>query len=164
MRRYETIVIMDPDLTDEGRAPVLDRVTELIPQFDGTLILADEWGAKKLAYEIKKKTRGYYVRVDFCGNGALVSEIERHFRIDDRVLKFMTVLLDQDVDPDKILAAIAAEKAAKEEALQAAAAPAEPPPAEAPAEENAPADAPAADTPEPEKNAKTEATDSSEEA
>ena len=170
MRRYETIVIIDPDLTDEGRAPVLDRVTQLIPQFDGTLILADEWGAKKLAYEIKKKSRGYYVRVDFCGNGALVDEIERHFRIDDRVLKFMTVLLDEDVDPEKILAAIAEEKAAKEEALKAAAPPVpeEKAPAEATAEkapaENAPAEAPAADTPEPEKTEKTEATDSSEEA
>ena len=107
MRRYETIIIIDPDLSEEGRAPVLDRVTELIPQYDGTLIETDEWGAKRLAYEIKKKTRGFYVRMDYCGDGALVSEIERFFRIDDRVLKFMTVLLDKDVDPEKILAAIA---------------------------------------------------------
>lgn len=142
MRRYETIIIIDPDLSDEGRAPVLDRVTELIPQFDGTLILTDDWGAKKLAYEIKKKTRGYYVRMDYCGSGALISEIERNFRIDDRVLKFMTVLLDKDVDPEKILADMAQEKAAKEESLQAAATPAAKPPVEAPA-----ADTPAAETP-----------------
>ena len=119
MRRYETIIIIDPDLSDEGRAPVLDRVMELIPQFDGALILVDEWGAKKLAYDIKKKTRGYYVRVDYCGNGALVSEVERFFRIDDRVLKFMTVLLDKDVDPEKILADIAQEKAAETERMEA---------------------------------------------
>jgi len=119
MRRYETIIIVDPDLSDEGRAPILDRVMELIPQFNGAFIGVDDWGAKKLAYDIKKKTRGYYVRVDYCGNGALVSEIERFFRIDDRVLKFMTVLLDKDVDSEKILADLAQEKAAEAERMKA---------------------------------------------
>lgn len=168
MRRYETIIIIDPDLSDEGRAPVLDRVTELIAQFDGTLILTDEWGAKKLAYEIKKKTRGYYVRMDYCGGGALVSEIERNFRIDDRVLKFMTVLLDKDVDPEKILADIAREEAAKAERLQAAATPEVQTPAEDKAadtpESEAPVKDPANDTPEPEKTEETKAPETSEEA
>jgi small subunit ribosomal protein S6 len=121
MRRYETIIIIDPDLSDEGRAPVIDRVKELIPQFNGAFIVADDWGSKKLAYDIKKKTRGYYVRVDYCGDGALVSEIERFFRIDDRVLKFMTVLLDKDVDSEKILADLAQEKAAEAERMKATA-------------------------------------------
>ena len=182
MRRYETIIIIDPDLSDEGRAPVLDRVTELIPQFDGTLILVDDWGAKKLAYEIKKKTRGYYVRMDYCGNGALISEIERNFRIDDRVLKFMTVLLDGDVDPEKILADIAQEEAAKAERLQAAATPSavapaedkasDTPEAEAPVkdkaidapEAEAPVKDPANDTPAPEVTEETKAPETSEEA
>lgn len=155
MRRYETIVIIDPDLSEEGRAPVLDRVIQLIPQFDGTLILVDEWGGKKLAYDIKKKSRGYYVRVDYCGNGALVSEIERNFRIDDRVLKFMTVLLDKDVDPEKIKADMDAEEAAKKaESEQAAAA----------AQTETPVEAPADDTPAPEKTEEPKATETSEEA
>jgi len=161
VRRYETIVIIDPDLSDEGRAPVLDRVTQLIPQFDGTLILVDEWGGKKLAYEIKKKSRGYYVRVDYCGTGALVSEIERNFRIDDRVLKFMTVLLDKDVDPEKIKADMDAEEAAKkaeiEKTAQAATAPETETPVAAPAD-----DTPA--TPKPEKTEDPKATETSEEA
>jgi len=156
MRRYETIVIIDPDLSDEGRAPVLDRVTQLIPQFDGTLILVDEWGAKNLAYDIKKKSRGHYVRVDYCGNGALVSEIERNFRIDDRVLKFMTVLLDKDVDPEKIKADMDAEEAAKKAQSEQAAA--------AATETETPVEAPADDTPEPEKTEDPKATETSEEA
>ncbi len=162
MRRYETIIIIDPDLSDETRAPVINRVTELIPQFEGTLILIDEWGAKKLAYEIKKKSRGFYVRVDYCGNGALVSEIERFFRIDDRVLKFMTVLLDQDVDPEKILADLAQEKAVEDERKQAAAAKIAP--AKPETEDETPAKPDTADTPAPEKTEETKATDSSEEA
>ena len=102
MRRYETIVIIDPDLSDEDRTQVLERTTNLIPKEGGFLIMLDEWGNRKLAYEIKKKVRGYYVRIDYCGMGPLVDEMERFFRIDDKILKFMTVLLDRDADTEKI--------------------------------------------------------------
>ncbi|NNK84617.1 MAG: 30S ribosomal protein S6 [Desulfobacterales bacterium] len=102
MRRYETIVIIDPDLSEEDRAQVLQRTTDLIPKEGGFLILLDEWGNRKLAYEIKKKVRGYYVRNDYCGMGSLVDEMERFFRIDDKVLKFMTVLLEKDADAESI--------------------------------------------------------------
>lgn len=102
MRRYETIAIIDPDLSDEERAGVLEKTTDLIPKEGGFLVMLDEWGNKKLAYEIKKKVRGYYVRIDYCGVGSLVDEMERFFRIDDRVLKFMTVLLEKDADIENI--------------------------------------------------------------
>ena len=102
MRRYETIAIIDPDLSDEERAGILERTTDLIHKEDGFLVLLDEWGSRKLAYEIKKKVRGYYVRFDYCGMGPLVDEMERLFRIDDKVLKFMTVLLDKDADVESI--------------------------------------------------------------
>ena len=102
MRRYETITIIDPDLSEEDRKPVLDRISELITQQDGYLAIFDEWGSRKLAYDIKKKSHGYYVRVDYCGTGALVDEIERFFRIDDRILKYMTVLLDEEADIESI--------------------------------------------------------------
>ena len=102
MRRYETFVIIDPDISQEQREPVLQRVKELITQQDGFLVFEDVWGERKLAYEIKKKGRGYYVRFDYCGLAPLVNEIERFFRIDDRALKYMTVVLDTDVDLEKV--------------------------------------------------------------
>lgn len=102
MRRYETIFIVDPDLSDEDRTPLFSRLDELIPQQGGFLVMRDEWGLKRLAYEIKKKPRGYYVLLDYCGTGAVVDEMERFFRIDDRVLKYMTVLLDEKVDVDSV--------------------------------------------------------------
>jgi small subunit ribosomal protein S6 len=102
MRRYETIVIVDPDLGEEQRGVVFDRIRELIPQKGGLLVEFDEWGGRKLAYEIKKKQRGYYVRIDYCGGGDLVSEMERQFRIDDRVMKYMTILLDTEADMERI--------------------------------------------------------------
>ena len=114
MKRYETIVIIDPDLSKEAETPIFERLADLIPQYEGFLIETDDWGTKKLAYDIKKKSRGHYVRLDFCGDGALIQEMERFFRIDDKVLKFMTVLLDEDADLDAIKADLA-EKAAAEE-------------------------------------------------
>ncbi len=77
MRRYETIIIIDPDLSAEKREPVLGRVKDVIAQQGGYLAFIDDWGTRKLAYEIKKKERGYYVRFDFCGTGAVIDEIER---------------------------------------------------------------------------------------
>jgi len=112
MRRYETIVIVDPDLNDDDRTSLFDRVKEIIPQQQGVLLKEDLWGTKKLAYEIKKKPRGFYARFDYCGMGPAVDEIERFFRIDDGVLKYLTVLLADEADPEKILAEMAAEEAA----------------------------------------------------
>ena len=107
MRRYETIFIADNDLSEEDRSPIFEKLKDLIQQHGGLLVMVDEWGGKKLAYEIKKKARGYYVRLDYCGSGTLVNEIERFFRIDDRILKFMTVLLDKDVDIETVKEEIA---------------------------------------------------------
>jgi small subunit ribosomal protein S6 len=111
MRRYETIVIVDADVSENDRASLIARIKEIIPQQEGVLIKEDLWGTKKLAYEIKKKPRGYYARYDYCGMGPVVDELERFFRIDDRVLKYLTVLLDSDADVDKIQAEMAAAEA-----------------------------------------------------
>ena len=122
MKRYETVVIVDPDLSEEGRVPVFERIQEIIPQQGGALIEVDDWGAKRLAYEIKKKKRGFYSRIDYCGTGAVVDEMERFFRIDDRVMKYLTVVLAEEADPEALLA----EKQAKAEAAKVAATPAPP--------------------------------------
>ena len=125
MRRYETIVIIDPKLSNEQRLPIFEKLKDLIVQQSGFLVIVDEWGDKRLAYEIKKRSRGYYVRLDFCGTGALVNEMERFFRIDDRVLKYMTVLLDKDADVERIKEQIAEVEASKVEASKVEASKAE---------------------------------------
>jgi small subunit ribosomal protein S6 len=125
MRRYETIAIIDPDISEDDRTSLLTRIKEIIPQQEGIVVQEDLWGARKLAYPIKKKPRGYYARYDYCGMGNAVEELERFFRIDDRVLKYLTVLLDPDTDPEKIKAEIdEAASAAKTEAAAPDAAPA----------------------------------------
>ncbi|MEA3415411.1 MAG: 30S ribosomal protein S6 [Thermodesulfobacteriota bacterium] len=118
MRRYETIVIIDPKLSNEQRLPIFEKLKDLIVQQSGFLVIVDEWGDKRLAYEIKKRSHGYYVRLDFCGTGTLVNEIERFFRIDDRVLKYMTVLLDKDADVERIKKQMAEAEASKKQIAQ----------------------------------------------
>ena len=123
MRRYETIFISDPDLSEAERGQLFEKTQKLIPDYSGTLILFDEWGVKKLAYDIKKKNRGFYAFIDYCGNGDLVDEMERSFRIDDRVLKFMTIVVDKATDAEAIQAEIAKieeEASAKKAEMEAA--------------------------------------------
>jgi small subunit ribosomal protein S6 len=118
MRRYETIVIAHPSLSQEDRQPFLDKLADLIPEPQGLLIKFDQWGQRRLAYEIKKQSRGFYVLIEYCGDGALVKELERNIRLDDRALKYMTVCIDQEVDLEKVKADL---EAAKQEAASAAA-------------------------------------------
>ena len=128
MRRYETTVIVDPDISEEDRSALFDRVKEIIVQQQGTLIEEEFWGTKKLAYEIRKKPRGYYARYDYCGMGPLVSELERFFRIDDRLMKYLTVQLNADADVEKIQAELASTRQSKSDTPDGSA-----PQAEAPA-------------------------------
>lgn len=144
MRRYETIVIIDPDLSEEDRTGLLDRIKEIIPQQNGVFLQEDLWGVKKLAYEIKKKPRGYYARVDYCAMGPAVSELERFCRIDDRVMKYLTVQLASDVDAEQIKAQIEAEQANAATTTTAAET------APAPASDSTPTDADGDQTEQPE--------------
>ncbi len=116
MRRYETIIILDPDISAEERTPVFDRISDTIAQGNGFLVMLDDWGNRKLAYEIKKKVRGHYTRFDFCGTGAIVDEIERFCRIDDRMMKYLTVMIDENADVEKIKEDIARAESEKNKA------------------------------------------------
>ncbi|OEU78425.1 MAG: 30S ribosomal protein S6, partial [Desulfobacterales bacterium S5133MH4] len=111
MRRYETLYILHPELSEEQRQPLFDKLTGLMSADHGMLVKLDEWGNRKLAYEIKKQTRGYYVLMEFCGDGPLVKEIERNMRLDDRILKYLTVLTDKAVDAEAAKAEIETAKA-----------------------------------------------------
>jgi small subunit ribosomal protein S6 len=102
MRKYETIFISDPDLQDQTRKDLFDKVRNIIAKEGGILLDFDEWGNKKLAYEIKKKLRGHYVCATYGGTGDLVKELERNFRLSDAVMKFMTILLSDDVTVEQL--------------------------------------------------------------
>ncbi|NWH06216.1 30S ribosomal protein S6 [Desulfobacter latus] len=119
MRKYETVFISDPDMSDQAREELLERVKSIIDREKGILLDIDEWGLKKLSYEIKKKLRGYYVCLTYGGTGALVTELERNFRLSDFIMKFMTILITEHVTEESLKQEAEEAKAAtQEEAAQ----------------------------------------------
>ena len=116
MRRYETIFILRPNAGEDEINRVVESTSQIILDEKGTIIEMDKWGMKKLAYLIKKESLGYYVYCDYAGTPAAVSEIERKFRIDDTVLKYMTIKTAKSITEEDIQEALAA-ITAKETAL-----------------------------------------------
>ena len=112
MRRYETIFILRPNAGEEEIQRVIDSTIGVITSENGQVIELNKWGMKKLAYLIKKESLGFYVYLDYAGTPAAVSELERKFRIDDAVIKYMTVKTDDDITAEEIKLAIAAFEAA----------------------------------------------------
>ena len=99
MRKYECFFIIDADHPDDAIAVVDDKVKAVVDGNGGTVLDYVPWGKKKLAYPVKKRTRGHYVLMEFAGDSKLVAELERNMRLDERVLKFITVLLEDRFDP-----------------------------------------------------------------
>ena len=102
MRRYETIFIAKPNIAEDEIEAIAAKTTSIIENDGGTIFRINNWGIKKLAYLIKKESQGYYVFLDYAGIPASVSEIERVFRIDDRILKYLTVKIAEACEPEAV--------------------------------------------------------------
>ena len=102
MRQYETLFIVNPDSSEEDLKAVATKIKGVVSGMNGIVTSYDEQGKKKLAYSVKKQNKGYYVLMDYVGSADIVSEIERNMRLDDRVLKYLTVKLADEVDPESI--------------------------------------------------------------
>lgn len=137
MRRYETIFILRSDLGENQVKDSIKRFEGLVATGGGEMLETDEWGFRELAYRIHNERRGYYVRLDYAATGPVMNEVERNLKLSDSVLRYLSVLLDPEVDTVKVRAEIearlhrAAEAKAAAEARMAAAAAAEHPAGEA---------------------------------
>ncbi len=138
MRRYELIFILRPNSAEDEINKVIDYAGQIITDENGTVIDLDKWGMRKLAYPIKKELQGYYVFCDYAGTPAAVTEIERRFRIDDSVLKYLTVKVADTISDAEVEEAINETKARNEAAIQAEAEAAAAEEAAGDAEEKAP--------------------------
>jgi small subunit ribosomal protein S6 len=103
MRQYETIYIIKPSLPDEEYEDTISKFNGIIEKNQGVMIKTDRWGERTLAYELKKFKKGFYVLLEYCGDAALTKELERVFRLDDKVLKYQTVKLSDQADPAALL-------------------------------------------------------------
>lgn len=91
MTSYETIFIAAPTLSPDAQETLIGSYEELIKEMGGNLTNTIKWGRRNLAYEIKKFKDGVYTIFEFEGNGDLIKELERRFRLNDSVIKFMTI-------------------------------------------------------------------------
>jgi len=117
LRRYETIFIMKADLQSDEMSNQIDRYSGIIKSLDGTVVKAENWGKRRLAYLIEKRREGVYIRIDFVARYTVVTEVERNFKIDDNVIRFQTVKLSDKVNMEEIETEIA-DALKKEEELK----------------------------------------------
>jgi small subunit ribosomal protein S6 len=95
MQQYETVVILTPLLTEESAKEVIAKYTKLLKDGGAEIVQEDNWGLKKLAYPIQKKSTGYYHLTEFKAPGDLINKLEVEYRRDERVLRFLTIALDK---------------------------------------------------------------------
>ena len=98
MRKFETLLLLSPELTVEGRDTIINALFAVIEREGGTQVTMDPWGMRDLAYPVRKQMRGFYARLEYVAPAALVAELERNIRIADGIFKFMTVQLGEHAE------------------------------------------------------------------
>jgi small subunit ribosomal protein S6 len=137
-RIYEEMFIIRPDATEEEITPIVEQVRTTVTSAGGTVDKEERWGVRKLAYRVEKRNEGYYVLMQFTAGAATVKEVERRLRVNDNVLKYMTVRIDEKRrkerekraarKPPSVVASPAAPAEATSPAMPAAPAPGAPMP------------------------------------
>ena len=94
MNKYELALVVSARLEDEERAEVVEKAKGIVTRYEGTISEVEEWGKKKLAYEIDHQTEGFYYFIQFEAAATCPAEVERHMRIMDNVLRYLVVRKD----------------------------------------------------------------------
>jgi len=111
MRTYETIFIVHPEVVGDEQAAVIDKYKSILSDQGAEVLKIDNWGVRTLAYPVKKQSKGCYVLVIFDAEPTVIAEFERRMRIDEMVIKFQTVLLENGYQAPA--AEVAAEQSAE---------------------------------------------------
>ena len=91
MNKYELTVVVNAKIEDDVRVATVERVKEYVARYGGTVTNVDEWGKKRLAYEIQKMKEGFYYFIQFEADATAPAEIERHVRIMENVIRYLCV-------------------------------------------------------------------------
>lgn len=91
MRKYETMFIIRPGLDEETTKAVIEKFLNLLKERDSEIESVEEWGMRRLAYEVNKLREGYYVLIHFIAKPDTVAELERVFRISNDILRYITI-------------------------------------------------------------------------
>lgn len=94
MNKYELAVVVSAKIEDDARAEVIEKVKELVARFGGNVTNVDEWGKKRLAYEIQKMKEGFYYFIQFESESTVPAEVESRLRIMENVIRFLCIRQD----------------------------------------------------------------------
>ncbi len=97
MQNYESMVIVRSALSEEEINAILGKIREIIEKAGGTVFQAENWGRRRLAYEIQGEKKGAYLLFRFQADGKLIAQLEHQYRLDEAILKFLTVRLEGPV-------------------------------------------------------------------
>ncbi len=97
IREYETTFIIQPEISEEGREALCQKFDQVLARHGATRLMVDDWGKRRLAYEIHKFQKGHYLSLLYLDNGAAVRELEYALRIEESVLRFLTVQAKDEV-------------------------------------------------------------------
>ena len=103
MKHYETIYIVNPTVSDDEYGDAVNKFRGILEKHKGIIINVEEWGKQKLAYPIKKSDKGSYVLIEYCGGSDLIGLFERDLKLDERILKYQTVKLNENINPESLL-------------------------------------------------------------
>ena len=115
---YECIFIAKSSLSEDEVSGLTEKVRTVVEKNGGQIMKTENWGKKKLAYEVKKEKKGIYLLFRLKGPGALVAELERNLKIQDNILKFLTVKLNMKEEESKARSAGRLIEASREKALE----------------------------------------------
>lgn len=96
MNKYELAVVVSAKLEDDDRAATIEKVKEIISKHGGTITNVDEWGKKRLAYEVRKMKEAFYYFIQFEGEATVPAEIESRVRIMENVVRYLCVRQDEE--------------------------------------------------------------------
>ncbi|MEE2663115.1 MAG: 30S ribosomal protein S6, partial [Myxococcota bacterium] len=114
MREYETMFVVQPEISDEGAAAILGKLDGELDRHGSARLLCEDWGRRKLAYEIDKFQKGHYRILRYLDEGQVVPDLERQLRLEESVLRFLTIVVDSDVKDVEARKALAAEEEAEQ--------------------------------------------------
>lgn len=97
MRIYENLFIVKPDATEEEIDHLIEQMSKNITGSGGTVDKVEKWGKRRLAYRVEKQREGYYVLLTFTADASVVAEFERKMRVQDSIIKFLTVRIDENL-------------------------------------------------------------------
>ena len=95
MNQYETVFILTPVLSEEQMKEAVKKYEDLLKKEGATILHRENWGMRKLAYPIQKKSTGFYYLIEFKAEGEIVSKLEVEYRRDERVIRFLTFRMDK---------------------------------------------------------------------